>query len=401
MLTGELVRATVKDSKARPGFISHHQDRYRERAEDILACVGASLGKRRADIEEELEGILGDGVDRKLFDGLAKLVFDACEFAVQSPVPPRELRQRVWLESARRGPLSVVDVEGANTTASVFAAVAAELGVDPGPLPDALYADHPAEQRLTAFEAGNSQWLVDRYNLALVQALLFSAPRLDIRLRAATPARVRQVLRAVKFHQLCFTASRVGEDLHLELDGPASLFSQSSRYGLALARFLPTLVLQPAWSLTAVVAVRRFKPTLSLDQDSGLRTDLKDVGAYETREAAWFAERFVALDSGWTLDRDPTPLNQGGEGVVVPDFSFRKGGKVAHLEILGFWRKGTIENRLSLLKKHGPRNLVLAVSRRYCTEKAAELPAQVVPFAEVIPAKLVLERVEAVAVRSG
>jgi hypothetical protein len=38
---------------------------------------------------------------------------------------------------------------------------------------------------------------------------------------------------------------------------------------------------------------------------------------------------------------------------------------------------------------------VLAVSKRYCTEKAAELPEQVVSFAEVIPAKQVLERIEA------
>ena len=54
---------------------------------------------------------------------------------------------------------------------------------------------------------------------------------------------------------------------------------------------------------------------------------------------------------------------------------------------------------MTLLKKHGPKNLVLAVSKRYCTEKAAELPEQVVGFAEVIPAKQVLQRVEKVATK--
>lgn len=401
MLTGDLVRATVKEGRARPGFLDPEQARYRERAEAILACVRGSVGRRRVDIEEELAGILGDGVDRKLFDGLAKLVFDECEFATASPIPPRELRQKVWLESARRGPLSTVELEGAATAAGVYAAVAAEIGADPATLPDALYADHPDEQRLTGCAAQDADWLVHRYNLSLVQALLFSAEKLHVRVPDATPARTRQLLRAVKFHQLCFTAAREADDLLLQLDGPASLLQQGNRYGLALARFLPTLVLQPRWSLTAVVRVRHLKPTLVLDQDSGLRSEVPDHGAYETREAVWFAERFEALESGWVLERDPTPLPQGSEGVVVPDFTFRKGARVAHLEILGFWRKGTVEKRLSLLKKYGPPNLVLAVSRRYCTEKAAELPDQVVPFAEVIPARQVLERVEVVASGKG
>lgn len=400
MLTGDLVRATVKDSRARPGFLQHDQDRYRERAEEILACVHGSVGRRRVDVQADLDALLGDGVDRKLFDGLAKLVFDECTFATEAPIPPRELRQKVWLESARRGPLSTVELEGAATVAGVYAAVAAEIGADPAALPDALYADHPDEQRLTACDAKDARWLIDRYNLALVQALLFSAEKLNVRVPDATPARTRQLLRAVKFHQLCFSAAREDDALLLTLDGPASLLAQGSRYGLALARFLPTLVLQPRWSLHAVVKVRHLRPTLVLDQESGLRSDAPDHGAYETREALWFAERFAALESGWSLERDPTPLAQGSEGVVVPDFSFRKDGKVAHLEILGFWRKGTIEKRLSLLKKYGPKNLVLAVSRRYCTEKAAELPEQVVPFAEVIPARQVLERVEVVAARA-
>ncbi len=399
MLTGDLVRATVKDGRARPGFLDPESDRHRERAEEILGCITGGVGRRRADLDEELEGLLGDATDRKLFDGLAKLVFDVCEFETSAPIPPRELRQKVWLESARRGPLSTVELEGAATVASVYAAVAAELGVDPATLPDALYADHPAEQRLLGHRAGDARWLLDRYNLALVQALLFSAERLHVRVPDATPAAARQLLRAVKFNQLCFTGSREGPDLLLQLDGPASLLAQGSRYGLALAKFLPTLVLQPRWSLQAGVKVRHYKPTLVLDQESGLRSEARDVGNYETREAIWFAERFEALESGWVLERDPTPIVQGSEGVVVPDFSFRKGARVAHLEILGFWRKGTIEKRLGLLKKYGPKNLVLAVSKRFCTEKAAELPEQVVPFAEVIPAKQVLERVEAVAAR--
>ena len=136
---------------------------------------------------------------------------------------------------------------------------------------------------------------------------------------------------------------------------------------------------------------------MTLSSADGLRSHYRDLGAYDTREALWFEERFRALDSGWTLDREVLPLPQGGEGVVVPDFRFTKGGRTAYLEILGFWRKGSVQRRLQLLKRHGPRNLVLAVSKRLAGEEAAEIPDAVVPFAEVIPAKAVLERFEAIA----
>ena len=400
MLTADLVRAAAKGGVIKPGFVDFATPRIAERATEILNAVGAAIGQRRKDIEEELEGLLGDAVDRKLFAGLAKVVFDACDFEVASPVEPRELRRLVWLESARRGALSSVALEGVSTAADVYAAVATELGADPALLPDAMFADRSDEQRLTKCDLTEPSQLVDRYNLGLVQALLFSAHHLDIELSTPTPARARQLFRAIKFHQLLFSTTPVDGGYRIRLDGPASLFAQSSRYGLALAKFLPVLLLQPGpWTLRAEVTWGRFRPSMVLTHESGLRGKALDHGAYETREAEWFAERFLALDSGWTLDRDAQPLLQGADSVVVPDFTFRKGGKIAHLEILGFWRKGSIETRLALLKKVGPKNLVVAVSKRYATDKEGELPDSVVPFAEVIPAKEVLRRIEGVATR--
>jgi predicted nuclease of restriction endonuclease-like RecB superfamily len=405
MLTADLVRASSKEGRLKPGFVDYRTDRIRERADEILAAVRAGIGRQRGEIEEDLEGLLGDATDRKLFAGFAKVVFDSCDFATQAPVEPRELRRLVWLESARRGPLALVKIEGgASTATEVYEAVAATLPgeVAGAALADAMYADHPDEQRLTACALDSGERLVERYNLGLVQALLFSAHHLDLELASATPARMRAIFRALKFHQLLASVAPLDGGYRVRIDGPAALFSQSSRYGVALAKFLPSVLhIAEGWRVRAEVAWGRFRPTLELSPDSGLRSEKADVGSYETREAEWFRERFEALDSGWALDREPLPLPQGEEAVVIPDFSFRKEGRVAHLEILGFWRKGSIERRIELLRKHGPANLVVAVSKRYATDKDGELPDSVVPFAEVVPAKEVLRRVEQVAIREG
>ncbi len=397
MLTGELIRVKAQKGELVPSFVDPASERLLERAEELLTLFREGVGRRRAELDEEVDAIVGDGTDHKLTKGLVKVLTDRSEFDVSAPLPPAEIRAAVFRAAARTGPLSALAVEGGRPTAAdIYKAVGEALGVDPAALEGALYADHADQQVLTAVDVPSARWLLDRYNVALVQAVLLKASELRITLHSPEPARARQLLRAVKFHQLIFDVRPLPDGYELVLDGPASLFSQTTRYGVALAKFFPALLLQPGdWTATAVVDWRG-KKTMKLTPASKLRSHYRDVGAYETRESEWFEERFRALDSGWTLDREVLPLHQGGEGVVVPDFRLRKDGRTAYLEILGFWRKGSIQRRLALLSRHGPTNLVVAVSKRLAGD-AGELPDAVVPFAEVIPAKEVLRRVEAVA----
>ena len=80
----------------------------------------------------------------------------------------------------------------------------------------------------------------------------------------------------------------------------------------------------------------------------------------------------------------------------MPDFTLRRDGRTAHLEIVGFWRKAWLERRIDGIARVP--NLVLAVSRKLQTDRGplAALD-RVVPFAEVIPVKRVLEVAERVA----
>jgi hypothetical protein len=397
MLTGDLLRVRAQKGELKPSFVDPTNEKLVARAEELLGLFTEGIGRRRAELDEEIEALVGDGVDHKLTHGLVKVLTDRSTFDVSAPLPPAEIRSLVFRAATRLGPLANVALEGGRPTpAEIYAAVARELGVDPAALEGALYADHADQQVLVTVDVPNARWLLDRYNVALVQSVLLKAAELRITLAKPDPARARQLLRAVKFHQLIFDLHPRADGYEIVLDGPASLFSQTTRYGMALARFFPALLLLPAgWEATAKVDWRGAK-TMRLTPADGLRSHYRDIGAYETRESEWFAERFLALDSGWELDREVTPLDQGGEGAVVPDFRFRKGGKVAWLEILGFWRKGSIQRRLALLQRHGPSNLVVAVSKRLAGDTGA-LPDAVVPFAEVIPAKEVLRRVEAIA----
>src|SRR5207237_6811173 len=127
---------------------------------------------------------------------------------------------------------------------AVLGAVAGELGVDPEKVTAGLFADLKDENRMLRFEDLSAQRLIDRYNVALAQAVLLRAVLVTAEVRKERPARYRQLFRQLKFHRLLYRVEGSMSDGYLlHIDGPLSLFSATNKYGLQMALFLPTLLL--------------------------------------------------------------------------------------------------------------------------------------------------------------
>lgn len=407
MLTGDLVRAKVSGATIRPSFVGEGRPAIHEAAGELLDVFreGAEGKWRREQLDEAVDAVIGDNRDHKLLHGLAKVLADRSEFSVESPIPPLELRIAAFRLARERGPLAFEAGPLARPTSSdVFTELESRLGHPADTLAELLYADRREEQRLVSCDVPSAEWLVQRYDVALAQSLLLHASEVRVFLEEPTVPRVRQLFRWVKFHQLVHTVQRVGNELHVHLDGPMSLFGQSTRYGMQLAQFLPALLLQEFWSLQATVLWTKAKheKTFDLTYTDGLTSHLADTGTWTSREQQSFAERFPLLNSPWKLLDAIEPIDLDGRGVIMPDFTFTDGKRTAHLELVGFWRKDWLARRLELLTAHGPKNLILAVSRKLLTSKEGEkfadnFPGEVVPFSEVIPPKAILAAIEKVA----
>ena len=406
MLTTQLLRARLVKGVVRPTFIKPTQPALVNLAEALVEAVEDAADQQlsRGELEDAMKDAIGDTRSRKVALGLQKLLLDRCEFNTETPVAPAALRAELFAAARAHGPLALApDSLGRPTAQLVYAEVAARHKLSPEAIAAAMYADLPDAQVLTSWRPMDAPSLLHRYNTALAQGVLLRATRVDLRLHKPTVARVRQLMRFVKFLQLVFDARREDGDLHLVLDGPASLFNQSTRYGFALARLLPAVLLQDGpWSLDAELrwGRDRIPATLSLGPDDGLRSHLRDDGAWEPKERAWFLERWQAgSQDPWHLTEDTRPIHLGNRGVVLPDFSFTDGERTAHLEICGFWRKDHLLRKLDGLRRHGPGNLILAVSTRLRVgeDDLAEFPGEVIPFANVVSVKAVRAALERVA----
>ena len=375
MLTGKQVRVRHARNKLVPQYLDPHSDHWLGVAARLLAVFRDAPGRTRGELDEAMADLVGDGPTTLVQQGLAKLLEDRCETEVASDYPPDQLREHVFKASAEAR-AAAVQSKTPFDRAAVLEQVATELALAPRQVDTGLFADLKDEQRITTFDDCLPGFLVNRYNVALAQAILLRCTEMEVKVWGETPARFRQLFRAVKFHRLiCTIRSEGGNGYSLRLDGPLSLFSSTQKYGLQLALFLPVLLHCRAFDLKATVrwGADRKEKLFTLSGTDGLRSHLPDFGVYTPRELTMFEDNFKSGVADWLISNEPTPLPVEGT-TWVPDFKLTHTptGKEVFVELIGFWRKVDVLDHYKRLKRGLPGQFVLAISEAYRADEAEE-----------------------------
>ena len=398
MLTADLVQASVRRGTVVPRYLDTTNADFIALAETLIAVFKARRSGPRHALEADLKDLLGTGTSFLLHRGLAKLLYDRCEFTTTADVEPVLLRQAVFEAGA-----ATYKEHGSATfdRASVLANVATRFELSIEALERGLYGDLKEEQTLESFKSCTAEWLLKRYNVALAQAVLLKATSLKIQLPSQPATRYREIFRQMKFCQLLYRVEGTATTgYRLQLDGPLSLFKSAQKYGLQMANFLPTLLHAEGWKLEADVlwGRRREELEFKLDAKKGLAPPNHSRGQWLPDEILWLKERFPKLESDWEISTDTELVDLGGLGVLVPDYVFehKKSRRRVFMEVFGFWRRGAIEGRLRLLKEHGPENLILALGRQLRVDDDAleNVPGEVYQFRDAPIAREVLKLLE-------
>ncbi len=395
MLTGDLVRVKTVKQRVVPLYIDRREPHWQETAESLLLLFREGVGRTRAQIEDEIDGLFGEGGKAtQVYRGLAKVLEDRSEFEVVAKVPPEVIRERVFTAAAeerkRIREQSEKERRPRFDRERVLAGVARELELEPEALMTGLFADLRDENRLLRFDDMTAVQLVDRYNVALAQAVLLRSVRIEVEIRGERPARYRQIFRWLKFHRLIHhVQGSMSEGYLFHIDGPLSLFAATTKYGLQVARFLPALLLCNDFRLSAELRFgpRREPRSFELSARDGLVSHKADAGMYTPAELTAFVERFRQVAPAWELKESSAIIELGREGVWVPDYQLihRASGVDVFLEVLGFWKRSSLERLMRLLPKHGPPRYVLAISERLKVdeETLGELAGPILRFKEI------------------
>lgn len=391
MLTGRLVRVRNARVWISPRYIDANDSRWLDLAGRLRETFQSLRGSTRGALQQELRESFESDAEPIVVQGLAKLLEDRCEFNVVSNCSPEKLRHEVFSaaaawRAARAMEASQMPTRSAIARAEIVQHVGESLGVSAEQVDASLFADLKSEQRLEAFKDISAKALLERYNVALAQAVLLRSTGVRLQVRDPEARRYRHLLRMAKFHRLvCDLRRNEAGEFTLVFDGPLSLFTATQKYGLQLALFLPTVLLCEDFELEADLlwGPRRSPKRFRLTSEDGLVSHLADHGGYTPPELKMFAELFRKQVSDWELD-DETRVLRLGDSFWVPDYCLRhrSSGRKVLLEVLGFWRRSGVERHLQQLRQFAKEPFILAVGEqlRIDDESLESVPAEIYRF---------------------
>jgi predicted nuclease of restriction endonuclease-like RecB superfamily len=457
VLTSDLLVTRTSGGKIRPVYAAFNPENL-ELAELLIETFKQNVGKTYGDLLAELEGY--EEMNYRFIRGLSQLLGRRAVVETSSAVDPSRAREAVF-EACEGMALFPAERKEALQKASK------NLSISVSDLEKSLWADLEENQILKEFNPPVPAELLRQYNISLTQTLLFRAVDLDIWITGGYQRVLWKILRSGLMYTLedmqetenGTKESRIKENkrideteetdklksVHLHLDGPASLFRMSERYGNSFAKLFPVLLKSKGWKLKAGILHKGYQGKRVLDfaldsSEEAFRFIPKEAGYPEgitpdfqlaegqegygteirtnTGKKAGFAEKkaetqqtetqeaetdteLEAYDStyeqqfanlsfgGWEVKREPAIL-KAGRFAFVPDFSLQKNGIKVYAEIVGFWTPEYLKKKVEKLKEVREPVFLLINRKLRCSEK--DFPAQdVIFFDRKIPANEVTQ----------
>ena len=358
MLTSDLAINFRRGDKVFPRLIKTDHAGYLRDAEILIEIFEGFQGATRGELERELEEYIGTGTDFRILRGFIKLLNDRCEYETAAPADPVEIRQKVFLEARKFQPV-FPDSENKQT---VLQTVADEFQTTSEAVSANLYADLSAQQRLKSFENTLANDLLDRYNLAQAQAILYKCVEMKIRVAPSEAANYRAIFGWIKHFGLIHSViGNVSNGYEITLTGAASLFHRSQKYGIQMSVFLPALLLCGNWKMRAEINDKKGTAFFELtSEQTELISNRYDEPEYENPVHEKLKKNWERSSVGWNLEENREVVDLG-KTAFVPDFVLiSPDGAKVYLDVLGFWTPKSLQKRLEELEAADFKNFIIA-----------------------------------------
>jgi len=395
MLTSDLALNFRRGDKILPRLIKTDDAEYLGDAENIVAIFEEFSGKTRGELEKELDGYVGTGTNYQILRGLIKLLDDRAEFETHAPAEPVEIRQKVFLEARKFQPV----LPGSENKKEVLAIAAEKFGTDADSIFDNLYADLSAQQKLISFEKIAPRDLLNLYNLAQAQAILYKCVEMKIRVAPSDAANYRAIFGWIKHFGLIHSVSgnsKIGYEI--TLTGAASLFHRSQKYGIQMSVFLPALLLCKNWKFRAEIANKQggnlFYELTS--EQTELVSNRFDEPEYKNPDIEKLEKNWEKISSEWRLEKNKKVIDLGKTAFIPELVLISENGEKIYLDILGFWTPKSFQKKLAEFEAAKFKRFIIAASNelRGSREEVLSENENVIFYKTKIEPKVLIEIAE-------
>jgi predicted nuclease of restriction endonuclease-like RecB superfamily len=365
VLPGDLLLVRKRKGEVLPRFAkpSTIND---EAANFLIEVYQNHVGEKKKVLKALVVELEEKGYEYRFVRALSLLLDRKSTFVCHGKVNPVDLRRKIFQATEQFGlPTTSVNRQ------RIMESVASKMTLSVEEVEGIFYSDLDSELVLEKFLAPSASELLGEYNLSLTQTLLFDATELSF----TASGNWQDLFHAMKRFGLIYEVSK-DNGLWVKIDGPASLFKLTRRYGVGIAKLLPFIVANAQWTVKAKVLWRFTNEICDFEIESQKHSSLLKklclpALTYDSFIEADFAAQFQALTSGWVLKREPEPLSAGKQ-VIIPDFSLEKASVKIYLEIVGFWTEEYLLRKIDKLKQVEEKILLL-VNEALACEKLSVL----------------------------
>jgi hypothetical protein len=160
------------------------------------------------------------------------------------------------------------------------------------------------------------------------------------------------------------------------------VLSETRRYGVNLARFVPALLACKGWKMEAKLQTPwGGKAKLALSDEDGLKSHLPPPEEFDSSVEEGFARKWGdGPRDGWTLHREAAIVHHY-QTAFVPDFVFRhEDGTEVLFEIVGFWTPEYLDHKREVVREFRKKHRILLAVREQSLRDGASIPEEVIVY---------------------
>jgi uncharacterized protein len=401
----ELLRVQIssKQSQIKPVFIDSEKDNQPSLPSKIIKMYEDMADRKlsKSNVDENLSEVEAKNLDYKLVRAICHLLEQRCEYAShESGFSNARNKDTMNAIHLRRQIFEIASLLGypvtENQRKNILQKVASKNNLSVNEVEMAMWNDLEKNKYLKNFDSLTSLQLVAWYNVSALQTLLLNSVKMEFSIYGGFSW--KKILRKIKQLGLMYSLYRESnygtesnaqtkeEEILLKnkkenkiictVNGPLSIVRLTDRYGMAMAKLIPSIIFSEIWSINATIlrkSISGMKKTYDFELSStdkdiplfdastfhfqseqksgpGLSYDNYGMEYFDSSVEKKFMDKFLKFSTGWHLIREPDPLILSSGKAFIPDFVFEKYGVKVYLEIVGYWTEDYLKRKLEKIK---------------------------------------------------
>jgi len=430
------VQVSSKRNQIKPVFIYFEKDNQPTLPSMIIKMYEDMADRKlsKSNLDQNLLELEGKNPDYKLVRAICHLLEQRCEYVSHESqfsnarnngtMNPILLRRQIFEISSLLG----YPVTG-NERKNIIQKIASKNNLSVNDVEIAMWSDLEKNKYLKSFDSLTSLQLVAWYNISALQTLLLNSVKMEFSIYGGF--NWKKILRKTKQLGLMYSLYSESKyesqtNAHIKkneilpenneqnkvictVNGPLSIVRLTDRYGMAIARLIPSIIFSEIWSIKATILRKSISgskkaydfelsstdkdiplfdaSTFHLQSDQKSASELSSnnysMDYFDSSVEKKFMDKFLKFSTGWSLFREPDPLILSNGKAFIPDFVFEKYGVKVYLEIIGFWTEDYLKRKLEKIKdltksetgaSTGPDLLIVANMDNCISENGKKIP---------------------------